>query len=85
MIRIAITQAAYDAIAATLPLGSVGYETERSDTGKIFVWLERRAIDRLEAERRRGEDFSDVIVRIATALAKAGITPGPSASRLGHI
>ena len=26
MIRIAITRAAFDAIAATLPLGSVGYE-----------------------------------------------------------
>jgi hypothetical protein len=26
MIRIAITEAAYEAIAATLPLGSVGFE-----------------------------------------------------------
>jgi hypothetical protein len=31
MIRIAITVAAYDAIAATLPLGSVGYEAERAE------------------------------------------------------
>ena len=29
MIRIAITPAAFDAIAATLPLGSVGYEPQR--------------------------------------------------------
>jgi hypothetical protein len=57
MIRIAITQAAYDAIAATLPLGSVGYETQRTQNGKVFIWLERRAIDRLTAERRRGEDL----------------------------
>jgi hypothetical protein len=28
-------------------------------------WLERRALDRLEAERRRGEDLSDTIVRIS--------------------
>jgi hypothetical protein len=28
MIRIAITQAAFDAIAKTLPLGSVAYEAE---------------------------------------------------------
>ena len=29
MIRIAITAEAFDAIAATLPLGSIGYEAER--------------------------------------------------------
>jgi hypothetical protein len=29
MIRIAITAEAYEAIAATLPLGSVGYEAHR--------------------------------------------------------
>ena len=34
MIRIAITQAAFDAIAATLPLGSVGYERAPDATGK---------------------------------------------------
>jgi hypothetical protein len=68
MIRIAIIQAAYDAIA----LGSVGYEAERSDTGKIFVWLERRAIDRLTVERRRGEDFSDTIIRLAVSGTRIG-------------
>jgi hypothetical protein len=30
MIRIAITAAAYDAIAATLPLGSFAYEAKRT-------------------------------------------------------
>jgi hypothetical protein len=43
MIRIAITAAADEAIAATLPLGSVGYETKRTEKGEIFIWLERRA------------------------------------------
>jgi hypothetical protein len=66
MIRIAITEAAYEAIAATLPLGSVGYEAERSETGKVFIWLDRWAMDRLTAERRRGEDLSDTIIRVAT-------------------
>jgi hypothetical protein len=33
MIRLAITQAAHDAICATLPLGSVGYEAEASERG----------------------------------------------------
>ncbi len=65
MIRIAITTEAYEAIAATMPLGSVGYEVERSETGKVFVWLDRRAMDRLTAERRRGEDLSDTNIRLA--------------------
>ena len=33
MVRIAITEAAFEAIAATLPLGSVGYQRERTATG----------------------------------------------------
>jgi hypothetical protein len=33
MIRIAITPAAFDAIAATLPLGSVGYEAKVGSNG----------------------------------------------------
>ena len=34
MTRIAITQAAYDAICATLPLGSVGYENQVNERGE---------------------------------------------------
>jgi hypothetical protein len=33
MIRIAIYQAAFDAIAKTLPLGSVGYENATNERG----------------------------------------------------
>jgi len=39
MIRIAITPVAFAAIAATLPLGSVGYERKRTATGGYFIWL----------------------------------------------
>jgi hypothetical protein len=39
MIRIAIIAEAFEAIAATLPLGSVGYERERTATGGYFIWL----------------------------------------------
>ena len=38
--RIAITQAAYDAICATLPLGSVGYENKVNEKGERLIWLE---------------------------------------------
>ena len=34
MIRIAITEAAFEAIAATLPLGSVGYENHVNERGE---------------------------------------------------
>ena len=34
MIKLAISQAAFDAIATTLPLGSVGYENEVNERGE---------------------------------------------------
>ena len=34
MIRIAITHAAFEAVAATLPLGSVSFERDLTDKGK---------------------------------------------------
>ena len=40
MIRIAITPAAFDAIAGTLPLGSVvGYEREPDEKGERLIWV----------------------------------------------
>jgi hypothetical protein len=41
MIRIAIIAEAFEAISATLPLGSVGYEHERAASGGYFIWLDR--------------------------------------------
>ena len=38
MIRIAISQAAFDAIAKTLPLGSVGYENATNEKGERLIW-----------------------------------------------
>ena len=41
MIRIAITQAAFEAIAKTAPaLGSVGYENKVNEMGERMIWLE---------------------------------------------
>jgi hypothetical protein len=37
MIRIAITQAAFEAIARTLPLGSVSYEAELDEKGERLI------------------------------------------------
>jgi hypothetical protein len=69
MIRIAITQAAYDAIAATLPLGSVGYEAQRSADGQIFIWLDEGAVNRLKMLRGKGESYSDVIFRLKRVVS----------------
>jgi hypothetical protein len=41
MIRITITTAAFEAIAATMPLGSVGYEREPDAKGERWIGIER--------------------------------------------
>ena len=65
MIRIAITQAAFEAIARTLPLGSISYEPAL-DVGDLrYIWLEARWVDRLKSYRGPGESYSDVILRLA--------------------
>jgi hypothetical protein len=67
MIRIAITEAAFDAIARTLPAGSVAYEPAVEDGGLRYIWLEARWVDRLKSYRGPGESYSDVIMRLAAA------------------
>jgi hypothetical protein len=39
IIRITISQAAFDAIAATLALGSMNYENATNERGERYVWL----------------------------------------------
>ena len=39
MIRIAISAEAFDAIAASMPLGSVSFEPEANPNGKRLIWL----------------------------------------------
>ena len=64
MIRIAITPAAFEAIAATLPLGSVSDENALNERGERYVWLPPNVVDRLKAMRRPGETFSDAVFRL---------------------
>ncbi len=51
--------------AATLPLGSVGYEAEATTKGERLIWLEPRWVDNLAAMRGPGKTYSDVIIRLA--------------------
>ena len=39
MVRIAITQTAFAAIASTLPPGSTGYENAVNEKGERYIWL----------------------------------------------
>ena len=66
MIRIAITPAAFEAIAATMP-SNVGVQQERAPNGDHYVWLDPRFVDRVRAMRGPGESYSDVILRVAKA------------------
>jgi hypothetical protein len=47
MIQIAISQAAFEAIAATLSLGSVSYEDKTNEQGERLIWLDGAMVDRL--------------------------------------
>jgi hypothetical protein len=71
VIRIAISEAAFDAIASTLPLGSVGYENATNERGERLVWLAPAVVNRLRAMRGPGETYSDAIMRIAGQEALA--------------
>ncbi len=57
MIRIAITPAAFDAIAATLSLGSLGFELEVTAKGERAIWVTTAVADRLSALRGLGKDI----------------------------
>jgi hypothetical protein len=72
MVRIAITQAAFDAIASTLPPGSTGYENAVNEKGERLIWLERRMLDKLNSYRRAGESYSDVILMLAAGGEEQG-------------
>jgi hypothetical protein len=65
MIRIAITPAAFEAVVATLVLGTVAVEPERDEDGDIYIWLDPRVLTKLKALRGPGESYSDVILRVA--------------------
>jgi hypothetical protein len=54
VLRIAISQTAFEAIARTLPLGSVSFENATNEKGERLIWLAPNAGDRLRALRGPG-------------------------------
>ena len=57
MIRIAISPEAFDAIAATLVLGSVGFENAVNERGERLIWLAPNVVNRLKAMRGPGVEL----------------------------
>ena len=80
MIRISITAAAFDAIAATLPFGSVAYEPKVNDQGEREIWLEPHILNKLRTMRGPGESYSDVILRLADQSGRAKPKRSPLAA-----
>ena len=64
MIKIATSEAAFEAISRTLPLGNVGYENETNERGERPIWLDHAVVARLRAMRGPGESYSEVILRM---------------------
>jgi hypothetical protein len=69
VIRIATSKAAFQAIAATLPFGSVNFEAGVDAKCERYIWLPRAVVDRLRSLRGPGESFGDVILRLASERA----------------
>jgi hypothetical protein len=76
MIRIAITPAAFEAIAATLALGTVAVEPERAEDGNVHIWLDPGVLAKLKALREPSESYSDVILRLSVGAEGRIVPPG---------
>ena len=63
MIRVVLTDAAYDAIASTLPKGAARWPMQR-DRDQCFIQTEAALVDRMRAMRRLGDSYSEVILRL---------------------
>jgi len=44
MIRLAISQAAFEAITSTLPVGFVAFDPEANEKGERLIWLEAAVV-----------------------------------------
>jgi hypothetical protein len=50
---------AFEAIAATLSLRSVGFENATNERGERLIWLDHSVVTRLRSLRGPGESYSD--------------------------
>jgi hypothetical protein len=80
LIRVSITSAAFDAIRATLPVGSAADGPQRTAQGGYLIWVERSWLNKLEALRQPGEGLSETIIRLVAM--EAGGRPGRRGAEL---
>ena len=66
MIAITITPAAHQAVKASL-LGTADARARPGPDGLIRIWLDDKFVGRLGHMRGPGENYSDVILRLAKA------------------
>jgi hypothetical protein len=76
MIRIALSDAAYDAISSMLPKGSARWPMQR-DGGHCFIQVESAIVDRMRAMRQPGESYSSVILRLVDLQWREPETTAP--------
>jgi hypothetical protein len=64
MVRISITAEAFEALASTIPFGSISFEPELNANGERPIWNQQVWADKLRGLRGPGESYSDVILRL---------------------
>ena len=64
MVRISITAEAFEAVASTIPFGSISFERELNAEGERLIWIEEVWADKLRGLRGPGESYSDVILKL---------------------
>jgi hypothetical protein len=82
MVRVAVSQAAFEAVAAIFPLVRVVHGPERNAMGERLIWVERFALEPLRAVR---PIVLDLHVTALTALPtkRATVYPVRSGMRDG--
>ena len=67
MIRITISLAAYQAIASTIAEGREARPPEPLGVGEgVGMWIDHATLAALKSERRAGEGYSEVILRLCS-------------------
>jgi hypothetical protein len=51
VVRIAISAEAFEAIARTLPFGSMSFENKANERGERLIWIDHAVVARLRAMR----------------------------------
>jgi hypothetical protein len=68
MIRIAVSFAAYRAIASTIAEGREARPPEPLEVGEgVGMWIDHATLAALKSERRAGEGYSEVTLRLCSA------------------